>query len=439
MAGPLHLTFAELDRRVDAVARPLSALGLGSGGRLAVLMGNNVEFVELVHAVARVGATLVPLSARLAAGELRWQLEDAGVGALVYDEPNRAAAEVASGSLAGLRALPAGELGAGAPAPPLSAGGELLRIDLSAVHTIVYTAGTAGRPKGAMLTYGNHFWSAVGSALNLGLHGDDRWLACLPLFHVGGLAILMRSVIYGVPALLHDGFDPLAVNRAIDDEGVTTVSLVSNMLQRLLEARGERPWPPGLRCVLVGGGPVPRPLLEECARRGVPALQTYGMTEAASQVATLAPEDAQRKLGSAGRPLLPTELRIEGEDGGALPPGEPGEIVVRGPVVTPGYFNRPEETRRMLRDGWLHTGDIGYLDREGYLYVLDRRDDLIVSGGENVYPVEVEGTLEAHPAVREAGVVGLADERWGQTVAATVALRAGETVGEEELLAFCNG
>jgi O-succinylbenzoic acid--CoA ligase len=294
-----------------------------------------------------------------------------------------------------------------------------------------------GRPKGVMLTYGNHLWSAVGSALNLGLRGDDRWLACLPLFHVGGLAILMRSVIYGVSVVLQRGFDPAAVNRAIDDEGVTIVSLVSSMLQRMLEARGERPYPPGLRCVLVGGGPVPRPLLEECARRGVPAVQTYGLTEAASQVATLAPEDALRKLGSAGKPLLPIELRIEGEDGKVLPAGEPGEIVVRGPVVTPGYLNRPEETKRVLRDGWLHTGDFGRLDEEGYLYLLDRREDLIVSGGENVYPAEVEEVLESHPAVLEVGVAGLADERWGRLVAATVVLRPGEAASEEELLAFC--
>lgn len=182
---------------------------------------------------------------------------------------------------------------------------------------------------------------------------------------------------------------------------------------------------------------MPRPLLEECARRGIPAVQTYGLTEAASQVTTLAPADALRKLGSAGRPLFPVTVRIADEAGRPLPPGEAGEILVRGPTVTAGYFGRPEETARALRDGWLHTGDIGYLDQEGYLYVLDRRDDLIVSGGENVYPAEVEAVLRQHPAVADAAVIGLPDERWGQTVAAAVVLRPGCAVDGDELVRFC--
>jgi O-succinylbenzoic acid--CoA ligase len=310
------------------------------------------------------------------------------------------------------------------------------RIDLAAVHTIVYTSGTTGRPKGAMLTYGNHWWSAMGSALNLGLRDDDRWLAPLPLFHVGGLAILMRSVIYGIPALVHDGFDPTAVNRAIDEDGVTIVSVVSSMLRRMLDARAGRPYPPTLRHVLLGGGPTPLPLLEECRRRGVPVVQTYGLTETASQAATLPPEDALRKPGSAGKPLLPTELRIE-RDGRPVPIGEAGEIVVRGPTVTPGYADRPEETARALRGGWLYTGDIGRLDDDGYLYVLDRRSDLIISGGENVYPAEIEAVLAAHPAVAEAGVAGQDDARWGRVPVAFVALRPGAAATPEELIAFC--
>jgi O-succinylbenzoic acid--CoA ligase len=171
----------------------------------------------------------------------------------------------------------------------------------------------------------------------------------------------------------------------------------------------------------------------------VPVAQTYGLTEAASQVATLVPEDALSRLGSAGKPLLTTELRIEDDGGGELAPGQAGEIVIRGPTVTPGYLNLPDETQRTLRDGWLHTGDIGYLDADGYLYVLDRRDDLIITGGENVYPAEVEDVLRSHPAVLEAGVTGLPDDEWGQTVVATVRLGEGESASEEEILAFCSG
>ena len=209
--------------------------------------------------------------------------------------------------------------GPGADASDL-ANGERDRIDLGAVHSIVHTSGTGGRPKGAVLTYGNHLWSAFGSVLNLGLQDGDRWLACLPLFHVGGLAVLLRSVIYGIPVVVHESFDPAAVNRSIDSGETTIVSVVSAMLQRMLDQRGERAYPATLRCVLVGGGPVPAPLLEECARRAVPVVQTYGLTEAASQVATLSLEDAPRKPGSAGMPLFPTDIRILDRDGNVSQP-----------------------------------------------------------------------------------------------------------------------
>jgi O-succinylbenzoic acid--CoA ligase len=210
------------------------------------------------------------------------------------------------------------------------------------------------------------------------------------------------------------------------------------MLQRMLVERGERPYPSSFRCFLLGGGPAPQPLLEECAARGLPVMQTYGLTESASQAVTLAPEDALSKVGSAGKPLFPTEIRVVDDNGVDVAHDAPGEIVVRGPTVTPGYFNSPDASREVLRDGWLHTGDIGYLDSEGYLYVLDRRDDLIISGGENVYPAEVEAALMAHPAVAEAGVIGLADAKWGQIVAAAIVLRPGQSVESAELMTFCS-
>jgi O-succinylbenzoic acid--CoA ligase len=433
LAGGVRWTFAGLDRLVVSTARRLAALGVAPGDRVAALQGNGPDFVALVHAVARIGAVLVPLNTRLAPPELAWQLVDAGARLLIHDDPHASAARAAARLAPDLLLVPAAdgaEAGDDRPNP--------LRdwIDLTAVHSIVYTSGTTGRPKGAMLTYGNHWWSAVGSALNLGNHHDDRWLAVLPLFHVGGMSILMRSVIYGITAVVHPTFDPAAANRAIDEDGITIVSVVSVMLQRMLDERGARPYPGSLRCVLLGGGPAPRALLEACAHRSVPVVQTYGLTETASQVATLAPTDALRKLGSAGKPLLPNELRID-RDGVSAPPGESGEILVRGPTVTSGYVNRPEETTRVIRDGWLHTGDIGYLDGEGYLYVLDRRDDLILSGGENVYPAEVESVLLTHPGIEEAAVVGVPDARWGQAPMAAVRVREGMTLGEREVIAYC--
>jgi O-succinylbenzoic acid--CoA ligase len=439
ISGADRLTYAELDDAVDGAATRLQDAGLRPGDVAALLARNGTSFVLAVHALARIGAGLMPLNLRLTPTEITWQLRHSGSHVLLHDESQSGAigaaqADAIAARSLNLQSLTSDQPGAGARFASQEPGGE---VNSNATHSIVYTSGTSGTPKGAVLTYGNHLWSAVGSALNLGLREDDRWLACLPLFHVGGLAILLRSVIYGTTAFVHDGFDPARVNAAIDHEGVTIVSVVANMLQRMLDERGDRPYPPSLRCALLGGGPAPEPLLRRCAAIGVPVVQTYGLTETASQVATLAPEDALRKLGSAGKPLFGSQLRIEGPDGSELPPGAEGEIVVRGPTVTPGYLNDPEATARAIRDGWLHTGDIGYLDPEGYLYVLDRRDDLIVSGGENIYPAEVEAVLQSHPDVVEAGVYGVPDERWGQTPIAVAVLRSGATVTADALLAYC--
>jgi O-succinylbenzoic acid--CoA ligase len=436
IAGDARWSFRELDRRATEMALNLRARGVGEGDRVGLLLKNGAPFVVLVHALSRLGAVAVPLNTRLAPAELRWQLADARAQLLIADRPHEAAARSAARDLPDLHLALADEVSDLRPPtsdlqPPTPN-----HFLLHSPHSIVYTSGTTGRPKGAVLTFGNHWWSAVGSALNLGLRADDVWLACLPLFHVGGLAILLRSVIYGIAAVVHESFDPAAANRAIDEDGVTIVSVVSAMLERMLAERGDKPYPAALRCVLLGGGPAPRDVLENCARRGVPVAQTYGLTEAASQVATLAPEDARRRLGSAGKPLFPVELRIE-RDGATVGAGEVGEIVIRGPTVTPGYAGRPEAAAEVLREGWLHTGDLGYLDDEGYLYVLDRRDDLIISGGENVYPAEIEAVLHAHPAVEEAGVVGAPDQRWGRVPVACVKLRAGARLTEAELKAFC--
>ena len=439
--GADRLTFAELDALVDVAVAHLQDEGVRPGHVVGVLARNSTGFVVAVHAIARLGAVLLPLNLRLIPSELAWQLRDAGAHRLLHDESQREIGRAVRDEIAPLQLLPLEAISkqqAIAEARHASPLHDAQRpFDLGATHSLVYTSGTTGTPKAAMLTYGNHLWSAIGSALNLGLREDDRWLACLPLFHVGGLAILLRGAIYGTTAIVHESFDAARVNASIDDDGVTIISVVANMLQRMLDQRGERPYPKSLRCVLLGGGPAPEPLLQRCAALGVPVVQTYGLTEAASQVSTLAPEDALRKLGSAGKPLFGTQLRIENSEGEVLAPGVEGEIVVHGPTVTPGYLNRPDATSRAIRDGWLHTGDIGYVDSEGYLYVLDRRDDLIVSGGENVYPAEIEAVLQSHPDVIEAGVYGAPDERWGQRPVATVVLRPGATVTPDALVAHC--
>ncbi|MGD0949058.1 MAG: o-succinylbenzoate--CoA ligase [Candidatus Binatia bacterium] len=440
------ISYADLAARTAVACGRLHRLGVRRGDRVALLLAGGPEFAAILHALPYLGAVAVPLNRRLSPVEIARQLADSGPRLLVYDRTARETVAAVRRHLllfaasADVDALDDDPVFDDVSAEP-DAGGA--RIDLQAVHSIIYTSGSTGHPRGVLLTYGNFFWSAVGSAFNLGVHRDDRWLACLPFCHVGGLSILLRSVIYGTTVVTHDGFDAAQVDRALDEERVTIVSVVANMLQRLLERRGNRPYPSWLRCVLLGGGPAPLALLQACRARGVPVVQTYGLTEAASQVTTLAPADADRKLGSAGKPLLGTEIALSGPNGpgpngprpnGPVPADAVGEILVRGPTVSPGYLDPADNVHR--EDGWLRTGDLGRLDAEGFLYVMGRHDDMIITGGENVYPAEVEAVLQGHLAVAEACVFGVSDARWGQAVAAGVRLRVGATATPSELIEY---
>ncbi|MBA2393208.1 MAG: o-succinylbenzoate--CoA ligase [Ktedonobacteraceae bacterium] len=436
-------TFATLEQQVTRLAHQMAMLGVRTGSRVALLATNGLPYITCVHALTRLGAILVPLNTRLTLDELCWQLQDVSATLLVSD-----AQHVAS-SLEIQQVLPhlahttlltssdntdvflhdVDEIAV--PLQPL--------IDLNATQAIMYTSGTTGYPKGVLITYGMQWWNAIGSALNLGHRPEDCWLACMPFFHIGGLSILMRSVIYGISIIVQEKFDPIAVNKAIREEQVTIISVVATMLQRMLANLDQEQahYPGTLRCVLLGGGPAPRPLLENCARREIPVAQSYGLTEACSQAVTLAPADSLRKLGSAGRPLLPVQLRIMSENRPAQPE-EPGTIYLKGPTITPGYADRPEATRSAFRDGWFSTGDIGYLDGDGYLYVLDRRNDLIISGGENVYPAEIESVLTGYPDVEEAGVCGQDDPQWGQVPVAFIRLHPGSTTTAEDILEYAD-
>ena len=380
------MSYAELAAGAARAARRLAALGVGEGERVATTLPPGAAFAELVHALPLLGASLVPLNTRLTDTERRWQLEDCGARLSVSEPLDGDEADVA------LRD----------------------QVDPDTEHSVIYTSGTTGTPSAVSLTHRNHTASALASAWNLGVHPDDRWLCVLPLFHVGGLAILLRSAIYGTTAVIHDGFDAERVRSAFERGEITVASLVPTMLRRLVDAGLGRA--PALRAVLLGGGPVPRDLLEWSAGHDFPALQTYGMTQTSSQIATLTAGEAVRRSGSAGRPLLDVELSISGE----------GEILVRGPMVSPGALAQT--------DGWLHTGDRGRLDRDGYLWVEGRLKDVIVTGGENVACAEVERVLEEHPAVIEAAVVGLPDPEWGEVVTAFVVMN-GDT--GDDLIAHC--
>jgi O-succinylbenzoic acid--CoA ligase len=389
LAGPeAEITYGELEQEAVAAARRLAAQGVRRGASVVLAMVPSTEYAIQLHALIKLGAIACPLDPRLTAEERDGAIERLNPSLVLESPPGRGGAE--------------------ADLPLLG------EHDMDDCACRIQTSGTSGERRAIGITFGNFLWSAVGSAFNLGVDPADRWLCCVPLFHVSGLSIVMRSVIYGTAVEMHEGFDVEAVAEALESGRATVVSLVATQLTRLLEAGValER-----ARAILVGGGPVPEPALEEALGRGATVVQTYGLTEATSQVTTLAPADARRKLGSAGRPLLTTHIRLLD-----------GEILVQGPTVAPGCADE---------DGWLHTGDVGRIDDEGFLYVEGRRGDLIVSGGENIMAGEVEEVLLRHPSVADAAVVGRPDPEWQEAVTAVVVLRDEAGADAEALRAHC--
>ena len=476
--------FDELDALADRLCARLLAGGARPGDHVAVLLPNSLEMVGVVFALARLGAVMVPLNMRLTAAEVAWQVARADCARLICAPQTEAQAADVSAALPRLLLegsseqrtvssiqYPVDSIQSTVNSRQSTADSnrrpslnterwtldtEHLSLDtdhrplttdhpppatghspLAPPQAIVFTSGTTGYAKGAIITFANHFWSAAGSADRLGIVPGERWLACLPLYHVGGLAVLFRSCLYGTAVVLHESFDATAVRRSLRDDGITLVSLVPTMLSRLLHEGLTAADAPALRLILLGGAAAPAALLAEAHAAGLPVAVTYGLTEAASQVATMLPEGVAGKPGSAGKPLLFTSVAAVDDEGRKLPPGAPGEIVVHGPTIMAGYYRDEAATAAALRDGRLHTGDIGYLDADGDLWLLDRRADLIVSGGENVYPAEVERVLREHPAVALAAVVGLPHPDWGQQVAAAIVLRAPGAATIDELLAHC--
>ncbi len=384
------IDYARLEDEASAMARRLAAKGVRRDSIAAISMEPGIEYATVLHALMKLGATAFPLDPRLTEDERETAI-GSQIPAIVIERPDDLEGHEADMPLLG-------------------------ELDLDAPCTRILTSGTSGASRAIEHTYGNHLWSAVGSAFNLGVEPTDRWLCCVPLFHVSGVTILMRSAIYGTTAVVQDGFDLDRAAESLERDGITIVSLVTTMLTRLIDAGAaiERP-----RALLVGGGPVPDEILEEALGLGATVVQTYGLTEATSQVTTLAPEDASRKRGSAGRPLLTTHVRIAPDE----------EILVQGPTVAPAALDA---------DGWLHTGDRGRIDAEGFLWVKGRADDLIVTGGENVAPEEVEEVLVAHPDVADAAVVGRPDPDWQNAVVAVLVANGAAEPDRDSLRSWCS-
>ncbi len=419
-------TWAELARRSRCRAADLAAQGVGHGDVVALLLAATPRFVELLHALDGLGARILTLNLRLTETEQAFQLRRAGARFLLFDADSaeRARALGASG-------LPARSLAvAPEPASPAERRAGAPAGAPDDPFLLLYTSGTTGRPRAACLSRRALAASADASQRLLGGSPSDRWLLCLPLHHVAGLSILVRSALSGAGVTIQPRFDAKAVSLELTRGRVSHVSLVPTQLRRLLDA-GLGPGP-DLRLALLGGAAASPELLGEARAAGWPVAPSYGLTEAASQVATNPPGDTAPGLA----PLPGIRIGIVNEAGAPCGAGEVGEIRVQGPTLMRGYWRSPEASARALRQGWLHTGDLGRLDAAGRLHVIERRSDLIVSGGENVYPAEVEQILRAHPGVAEAAVVGVPDPEYGARPCAWLVAR-GAQPSESALRRHC--
>ncbi len=401
-------TFRELDADVAHLAGILSRFGIKRQDRVAYRLPANADQVRLVHALTRIGAVLVPLNTRLSPRELTPIIDNADPALILgasddhfaWIHPMRRVASMDS-----LRQGPVGE-----PVADQA-------LNFEDLHALVYTSGTTGPPKGVELSLGAQWWSAVGFALNAGLFPDDVWLHMMPLFHVGGLTILFRSVIHGSAVVLEPRFDAARARHLMDTESVTLMSVVPTMVHRLLELPDEAP--PTLRLALLGGAPAAPVLIQAAHERGYPVVPTYGMTETCSQIVTLSRDEVAHRTSTSGHPNLPTRVRIVHDDREAEP-GQTGEIWVQGPTLARGYWRNPDATQAAFEDGWLRTGDVGFLSQDGYLTVTGRLKDLIIRGGENISPSDVEAELLRVPGVQDCAVFGVESAEWGQEVAAAV-------------------
>ncbi|WP_419992641.1 acyl-CoA synthetase [Streptomyces boninensis] len=431
-------TYAALHERTTRLAHGLRAAGIRRGDRVAYLGPNHPAFLETLFAAGLLGAVFVPLNFRLAAPEIAYQLGDSGAGVLLHAESYEPlAAEAGAGVVRIVTdGRPYEDLLAAAPDQPID---EPVALDDTAI--IMYTSGTTGRPKGAMLTHGNLTWNAVNVLIDHDLLADEIALVSAPLFHTAGLNMLALPVLLkGGTCLIVGAFDPDGTLELIERHRVTFMFGVPAMFDQV--ARHPR-WAAAdlssLRILTCGGSPVPTPLIDAYQQRGLTFLQGYGMTEASPGTLFLDAEHATSKAGSAGVPHFFSDVRVVRPDLTPVDVGEAGEVLVRGPHVMPGYWGLPEESARAFTDGWFRSGDAARVDDDGYVTIVDRLKDVIISGGENVYPAEVENALLAHPDIAECAVIGVPDETWGEVGRAVIVAREGAAPDPEELLASLSG
>src|SRR5579859_138452 len=434
-------TYRQWNARANAVALLLrDDLGVQKGDRVAVLAANCPAYLDLLFAVGKVGAILVPLNWRLTVRELEIILRDCSPAVLFHDE---AYAEPARqvGALLGIQHLtlptPVGET------PTLHIPTPVMTPDLTLEDPllILYTSGTTGIPKGALLSHRMITWNCVNTEISWDLWGTDITPTFAPFFHSGGINVLTLPLVHkGGTVVLLPNSDPGAVLECIERERCTIVFAVPTVFQTMLEhPRFAGADLSSVRFCVTGGSSCPVPIIEGYFKRGLTFRQGYGLTEVGVNCFSLAPEDALRKAGSVGRPVFHSEARIVDDQDNDVGVDDVGELALAGPHVCSGYWNRPEATAEALRSGWWHTGDLARRDADGYYYIVGRKKDMLISGGENIYPAEIEGLLATHPKIAEAAIIGVPDPKWGEVGRAVVVVRPGETLTAEDVLAFCNG
>lgn len=428
-------TYRQWNARANAVAHLLrQRLRVQKGDRVAVLAANAPEYLDLLFAVGKLGAILVPLNWRLTVRELEIILRDCAPAVLFHDDTYADNARQA----AALLGIPLARLGEQAET---SAPATTPDLSLEDPFLILYTSGTTGVPKGALLSHRMITWNCINTEISWDLWGTDITPTFAPFFHSGGINVLTLPLVHkgGTIVLLRNS-DPGAVLESIERERCTIVFAVPTVFQMMLEhPRFASTDLSSVRFCVTGGSSCPIPIIEGYSRRGLTFRQGYGLTEVGVNCFSLAPEDALRKAGSVGQPVFHSEARIVDDRGQEVGVDEVGELVLAGPHVCSGYWKRPEATAEAFQNGWWHTGDLARRDAEGYFYIVGRKKDMLISGGENIYPAEIEGLLATHPKIAEAAIIGVPDAKWGEVGRAIVVVRPGETLTAEEVLAFCAG
>jgi fatty-acyl-CoA synthase len=446
--GDIRRTYAEVDDRTRHLAAALRDLGVERGDRVAYLGPNDPALLETLFAATALGGVFVPLNWRLTVPELTYISADCGAAVLVHTAAmaDTAAAVAADGSTA-LRQLV--ELGTAfegmATGGGADGGGVPASIDtpvgLDTPAVIIYTSGTTGRPKGATLSHGNITWNCVNVLIDTDLASDEVALVCAPLFHVAALDMVsLPTIMKGGTVVLMGAFDPSQVLELIEQHRVTVMFGVPSMFNALAQVPAFATADlSSLRRLLCGGAPVPLSTIRTYLDRGIPFLQGYGMTETSPGALFLGSERAAEKAGTAGVASFFTDVRVVRPDGSDVAPGEKGEVVVAGPNVMLGYWNRPDATAEAMDGEWFRSGDVAVADDEGYVTIVDRMKDVIISGGENIYPAEVEDAIYSHPEVAECAVIGVVDDRWGEVGRAVVVCRPGAALDEPALLDHLDG